>query len=124
MGRAAQQVLAHERRFGMDECHHVLQLVTETESTPGLIVAAARPESTCECLINQPAVGQYIECLIRGLHLHGTQSLVPVLLHGFEGIARHRGTAGALHELARLVGVAPGANTKDKFTLLPLGEFE
>ena len=31
VGRAAQQVLAHEPRLGMDERHHVLQLIAETE---------------------------------------------------------------------------------------------
>ena len=31
MGRTAQQVLAHELGLGMDERHHVLQLIAETE---------------------------------------------------------------------------------------------
>ena len=28
--RAQQQVVAHELRPGMDECHHILQLVAKT----------------------------------------------------------------------------------------------
>ena len=32
MGRTAQQVLAHEPGFSMDERHHVLQLITVNQS--------------------------------------------------------------------------------------------
>ena len=51
MGRAEEEVFAHEPRFGMDERHHVLQLVAETECAPGLVVSAPRPETACECLV-------------------------------------------------------------------------
>ena len=31
MGRAEEEVFARQERFGVDECHHVLQLVAETK---------------------------------------------------------------------------------------------
>ena len=33
-GRTEEEVLAHQARFGVDERHHVLQLVAETEGAP------------------------------------------------------------------------------------------
>src|SRR5512144_2307683 len=45
VGRAEEEVLAHEPRLGEDESHHVLQLVAETECAPGLVESAPRPET-------------------------------------------------------------------------------
>jgi hypothetical protein len=39
--RAQQQVLSGERRLRVDERHHVLQLVAESERAPRLVRAAA-----------------------------------------------------------------------------------
>ena len=69
--RAQQQVFAHQSRLGMDERHHVLQLVAETERAAGLIVPAARPQSASLRLIQKPAVGEYVEGRIGCLHLYG-----------------------------------------------------
>jgi len=34
MGCAQKQVLAHESRSGMNEGHHILQLISKSESAP------------------------------------------------------------------------------------------
>jgi hypothetical protein len=44
-GCAQKQVLADQVRLGMDEGHHVLQLIAETERTARLVVSAARPQT-------------------------------------------------------------------------------
>src|SRR6185437_7901347 len=41
--RAAQQMLAHEERLGVNERHHVLQLVAEAERPARLIKRVAPP---------------------------------------------------------------------------------
>ena len=50
-GRAQEQVLAHEARLGVDERHHVLQLIAETEGAPRLVVAAPRPKTAGQSLV-------------------------------------------------------------------------
>ena len=44
-GGAQEQVLAHQVRLGVDQRHHVLQLIAETEGAPRLVEAAARPKA-------------------------------------------------------------------------------
>ena len=50
-GRAQEQVLAHEVRSGVDEGHHVLQLIAKTEGAPRLVVSASRPEAARQGLV-------------------------------------------------------------------------
>ena len=47
----AQQVLAGQRGFGMDQCHHVLQLVAESVGAAGLIKPGPGPEAATQGLI-------------------------------------------------------------------------
>ena len=42
---AEEQVLPYQARLGMDEGHHVLQLIAETERAPGLVISATRPQT-------------------------------------------------------------------------------
>src|SRR3990167_665413 len=58
MGRAQKEMLTHEPRLGVDERHHVLQLVAETEGAPRLVVSAAGPKTARERLVQEPAIGQ------------------------------------------------------------------
>ena len=57
MRRGAQQMLARQRRFGMHQRHHILQLVAEAKCAAGLIKASAAPETAAQGLIQEPAVG-------------------------------------------------------------------
>ena len=59
-GRAPQQVLAHQMRPGVDERHHVLQLIAETVGPARLIKPGAAPQPATQGLIQQPAVGQHV----------------------------------------------------------------
>ena len=87
-GRAQEQVLAYEMRPGMDECHHVLQLIAETEGAPRLVGCAARPKAARQRLVQQPAVGQQVEGLVGRFHIYRAKSALPVLPHRIEGAAR------------------------------------
>ena len=97
--RAQQQVLADERRLGVHQRHHVLQLVAEPERAPRLVEAAAAPEAARHGLVEEPAVGQRVERGVGRLDVDGAERVVPVLPDGFERAARGaprpgRGRAG------------------------------
>ena len=89
-GRAQEQVLAHEMRPGVDECHHVLQLIAETEGAARLVGCAARPKAARQGLVQEPAVGQHVEGRVRCFHLDRAERVVPVLPHRFEGARAQR----------------------------------
>ena len=122
--RAQQQVLAHQPGLGVDERHHVLQLVAEAEGTARLIVAAACPDTTREGLVHQPAVGQHIDRRVGCFHLHRAERVIPVMPHCFERTARRQRSAEALHELAGLIGVAPDAEPEDDVAFLTVGQIK
>ena len=87
-GRAQEQVLAHEMRSGVDERHHVLQLIAETEGASRLVVSASRPKAARQGLVQQPAVGQHVEGLVGCFHIYRAEGVRPVLPHLIEGATR------------------------------------
>ena len=82
--RAEEQLLAHQMRLGMDERHHVLQLIAETEGASRLVVSAPRPKTAGQSLVQEPAVGQHVERRVGSFHMHGAESVIPVLPHRFQ----------------------------------------
>ena len=71
--------------------HDVLELVAEAEGAARLVVAAACPEPTRDILIDQPAVDEHIEGIVRSVDLDRAERPVPV---GFD--SRQRGPS-SLH---------------------------
>ena len=101
-----QQVLAGEVRPGERERHRVLELVAEAERPAGLVVAGPRPQPAAQVLVEEPAVHQQVEGVVRGAHLHRVERPVPRPTHGVErSLGRRRG-AVARDELAGRGGVA------------------
>jgi len=49
--RAQEQVFAQKVGLGVEERHHVLQLIAETEGAPRLVVSIPRPEAARERLV-------------------------------------------------------------------------
>ena len=94
-GRAEEQVLAHEARLGVDERHHVLQLVAEAEGAAGLVKAAPRPETAGQSLVQEPAVGQHVEGRVGRFHLHRAEGVVPILPDRLERRSRRDGATEA-----------------------------
>src|SRR3989304_10591450 len=92
MRRAEEEVLTHETRVCVDERHHILQLVAETEGTPGLVISAAGPETARYSLVHEPAIGQDIYGLVGCFRLHGAKRVVPVFPHLFERVTRRSRT--------------------------------
>src|SRR5487761_2654844 len=81
----AQQVLADRSWRGVDQGHHVLQLVTKAVRAARLVERRAAPQARRNYLIDEPAVGQCVQRRIRGSHLDRTECLAPVSMHRFEG---------------------------------------
>ena len=117
-------MLAHELRLGMDQRHHVLQLIAEAEGAARLVVAAARPKPAGQGLVQEPAVGQHVERLVGCVHIDRAQRVVPVLPHRFERARAGGRSAKALDQVAGVVGVPPHAEHEDDLALLPVGQFE
>ncbi len=105
MAGGAQQVLAGEVRPDERERHHVLELIAEAERPAGLVVAGPRPQAAAQVLVEEPAVHQQVEGVVRGAHLHRVERTVPRPTHGAEcHLGRRRG-AVARDELASRGGV-------------------
>ena len=100
-----QQVLAGEVRPGERQRHRVLELVAEAERAAGLVVAGPRPQPAAQVLVEQPAVHQQVEGIVRGAHLHRVERLVPRPTHGVERPLGRRRGAVARDELAGRGGV-------------------
>ena len=80
----AQQVLAREVGAGERQRHRVLELVAEAERPARLVVAGARPQPAAQVLVEQPAVHQQVEGVVRRAHLHRVERPVPGAAHGAE----------------------------------------
>ncbi len=57
--------------------HHVLELVAEPEGAARLVVAGARPQPAAHVLIEQPAVHQQVEGVVRRADLDRVEDVVP-----------------------------------------------
>ncbi len=56
-----QNLLAGDVRFGVNERHHILQLIAETERAARLIKRRTRPHAADERLIQKPAIDDGIQ---------------------------------------------------------------
>ncbi len=84
MSGTEEKMSADESGFCVNERHGVLQLVAKTESTAGLVVPAPGPKTTCQRLVDKPAICQHVEGLIRRFDLYGAERAVPVVPNPFE----------------------------------------
>ena len=73
-----QQVMSSRFGAGEGQGHAVLQLITETVGTTGLIERGTRGDPAGQCLIEQPAIEHDIHGAIGGRDLHRSQLLIPV----------------------------------------------
>ena len=68
-----QDVPPRQLRRGMDQRHHVLQLVAEAKRAAGLIESRTAPDAARQALVQQPAIQQQIHGGIRCVDLHRTE---------------------------------------------------
>jgi hypothetical protein len=122
--RRPEQMLANKRGFGMNKRHHILQLIAESESSTGLIVAAAPPQTASYDLIYEPAIDHYVEGWIWRLHLYSAERAPPVTVHAFQNLMRYRCSPEALDKLEGILGMRPGTKTKDNLPRLAIQQLE
>ena len=124
--RAKQYMLAQKRRLRMHERHGILKLVSISERPARLVEAAARPEPAGECLVDQPAVAQQVERLVRRIHVDCADRTFPERPDTGEGFAcsKHGSPVRDLH--SGFLRSAPSARAKpeDDFALLAIGQFK
>ena len=105
-----QDVPAGQLGRGMDQRHHVLQLVAEAKCAAGLVEGRTAPDAAGQALVQQPAIEHQVHGGIRCVDLHRTKQIVPQVIGGLPGLfdlrrileacsQRHRfGAVGALAE--------------------------
>jgi hypothetical protein len=123
-GSAEEEVLSHEARLGVDERHHVLQLIAETEGAPWLVVSIPGPKTARYSLVQEPAIGQEVDGLVGCFHIHCAESVIPVLPDRFERVSRCSRSPEATHQVAGVIGISPCAEPEDDLTFLPISKLE
>ena len=121
MSSGPQQLLAQESWLRMHQSHRVLQLIAKTVSPARLVKPGAAPQSATQCLIKQPAIGQYVHRCVRRFHIHCAQSSSPIGPDFFEGGTSGIGAAARI-ELA-LPQIASGPR-QSWFPFLSCGEIK
>ena len=86
----AQDVRARQVGTGQAQGHDVLELVAEAERAARLIVAGARPQAAADVLVEEPAVHEHVEGVVRRLHLHDVEHVVPRPARGVARRLRRR----------------------------------
>ena len=122
--RAAEQVLAQNCRFRVDQRHCVLQLVAEAESPARLVVAAPRPQAARHRLVQKPAVGQNVERRVGRFHLYGAERALPVGSHGVQRAASGGRPPESVHDARGVGGIAAHTKPEHDLALLVDGEIE
>src|SRR5512142_807642 len=87
-GRTSEEVPANEARFRVNERHHVLQLIAETEGAARLVVSAPCPKTARECLVEEPAIGQDVNGPVGCFDIHCAEGMAPVMPDSFESSSR------------------------------------
>src|SRR3954463_5616217 len=109
MSRASQKMFANKKRFGVNESHGVLKLVSKSECASWLVVAASCPESGGERLIKQPAVTEQVNRGIRGFHGHGAGVAITVCPYFFHRVTGGLGPSKAKDDFALGIDSTPRA---------------
>ncbi len=116
--RRAEQVLARKIGPCEGQRHDVLQLIAKAERPAGLVVPAARPEAAADRLVQQPAIHQHVERVVRRVHLHGVERPIPrPPAPGASAASASSDAAVARDELAGMIAI--GALSQQEEELAP-----
>src|SRR5207245_10944251 len=98
--RRTEEGRAEEVRARQGEGHRIRELTPEAEGTPRLIEAGPRPEPAAQVLVQEPAVHEEVEGVVRGAHLDGLQGVGPEPLHRLHSDLGGGNPAVAAHQVA------------------------
>src|SRR5688572_17998263 len=96
--RTERNLRAHCTGFGVNERHHILQLIPKAVRAARLVIAASRPQTASQRLIDEPAVGQDVQRGVGRFDLYRAERMPPMLQHRFKGFMRDCNAAKALHQ--------------------------
>ena len=114
-------MFAHALRLRMHHRHRVLQLIAEAPRTTGLVVPAAPEEAASDGLVQQPAIGEHVDCGIGRIHLHRAQRALPIRAHRSQRFLRNRistlrrplAAVQALRETGSIASIAAHTKPED-----------
>ena len=76
-GGRPQNVRSRLARLGIEQGHHVLELIAETVGAAGLIERRSSPDAARENLVRQPAVDERIESEVGRCYANDGQAAIP-----------------------------------------------
>src|SRR4051794_19747334 len=80
--RSVEYLGARQFWSGMQQGHHILELVAEPKGPAGLIERRTSPNAAGQCLVEQPAVEHQIHAALRCLNRNCPQDIIPLALDG------------------------------------------
>src|SRR6185436_2404153 len=84
MSGGQHDLLSRNLRTAVDECHHILQLISKTKCATRLIKRCASPDAARQRLVKQPAIEHRVECGVRSSDFDRAEKVVPVSQHFFK----------------------------------------
>src|SRR5438034_7920462 len=116
--RGPDDVRPEKVRPRQGEGHRILELIPEAEGTPRLIEAGPRPEPAAQVLVQEPAVHEEVEGVVRGAHLDGLQGVGPEPLHRLHGDIGGGHAAVAAHQVAGVLVIPALSQDEDEAAAL------
>ena len=121
---ASQQMFADEQRFGMNDSHGVLKLISKSECAARLIISAACPKAGSQCLVEQPPIAEQIQCCIGSFQMQYAECAVPVCPDVLERMTSRFRPSKAKQKFARCFRVTFRPQRENNFPLLTFGEIQ
>src|ERR1700759_1449505 len=124
MGCRAQEMLAQQDRFGVDEGHRVLQLIAKSECATRLIKTGASPQTAAQNLIEQPAVGHQVDRCVRRFHPDCAKCSLPIPTNAIQSCPDGPDLTIAFDQALRVRQTATGSQAKTDFSFLSVRQIK
>ena len=109
---------------GMKNGQYVLKLISKSKGATGLIEPAPAKDAAGKGLVNQPAVGENILCIVGSSELHGAEDRSPMLLYAVQRGSGRLWVGQLLDEFDCLPGVRGASQQEYNFLLCDIGKIE
>ena len=106
------------------ERHHVLELIAEAIRASRLLISRACPHPAAQILVQQPAIHDHVERVVRRVHLHSIEHLIPTSPNDFGCSLSGGHGAVAPYQLLRVRSVIPLSQQHEQPSCLPGPQFD
>src|SRR5438094_7014905 len=124
MRGSAEKMLAGQGWHGVDQRHHILQLIAEAIGTAGLIKPGAPPEPAAKGLVQQPAVGYCVHGGIWCVDIDRAKSAIPKFMYAGERDTAGVGPAKTKDQIVHLGHAATNPEPETGYAFLAIGKIE